>query len=56
MFIVVLKSCLCQKIMNKVCSCADGCDIKIYYQDTNSIHLDCDDVPLVVKRYKENTV
>ena len=25
--------------MNKVFSCADDCDIKIYYQDTDSIHL-----------------
>ena len=39
--------------MNKVFSCADDCDIKIYYQDTDSIHLDYDDVPLVVKRHNE---
>ena len=31
-------------IMNKVFSCADDCDIKIYYQDTDSIHLNYDDV------------
>ena len=30
--------------MNKVFSCADDCDIKIYYQDTDSIHLNYDDV------------
>ena len=28
-------------------------DIKIYYQDTDSIHLDYDDVPLAAKRYEE---
>ena len=39
--------------MNKVFSCADDCDVKIYYQDTDSIHLDCDDVPLVVKGYRK---
>ena len=39
--------------MNKVFSCADDCDIKIYYQDTDSIHLDYDDVPIVVKRYTD---
>ena len=53
MSIVVLKYCLCQKIMNKVFSCADDCDIKIYYQDTDPIHLDYDGVPIVVKRNKE---
>ena len=39
--------------MNKVFSCADDCDIKIYYQDTDSTHLNYDDVDKVVKRYKE---
>ena len=39
--------------MNKVFSCADGCDIKIYYQDTDSTHLNYDDVDTVVKRYEE---
>ena len=40
--------------MNKVFSCADDCGIKIYHQDTGSIHLNYDDVSKVVKRYKEN--
>ena len=35
--------------MNKVFSC----DIQIYYNDTDSIHLNYDDVPNVVKRYNE---
>ena len=38
--------------MNKVFSCADECDIKIYYQGTDSTHLNYGDVPEVVKRYK----
>ena len=42
-----------KRIMNKVFSCADDCQIKIYYQDTDSIHLNYDDVDTVVKRYKE---
>ena len=54
-FIVVLESCLCQKMI-KVFNCADDCDIKIYYQDTDSTHLDYDDVPIVVKSCKENMV
>ena len=41
------------RIMNKVFSCADDCGIKLYYQDTDSVHLKYDDVPKVVKRYKE---
>ena len=39
--------------MNKVFSCANDCGVKIYYQDTDSIHLNYDDVDTVVKRYKE---
>ena len=38
-------------IMNKVCSCADDCGVKIYYQDTDSMHLNYDDVHKVVERY-----
>ena len=41
-----------KRVMNKVFSCAGGCDIKIYYQGTDSIHLNCDDVDTVVERYK----
>ena len=39
--------------MNKVFSCADDCDIKIYYQGTGGIHLNYDDVGTVVKIYKD---
>ena len=39
--------------MNKVFRCADDCDIQIYYQGTDSIHLNYGDVDTVVKRYKE---
>ena len=42
-----------KRIMNKVFSCADDCDIEMYYQDTDSIHLNYGDVDTVVKRYKE---
>ena len=41
-----------KRIMNKVFSCADGCSIEIYYQGTDSIHLNYDDVATVVKIYK----
>ena len=40
-----------KRIMNKVFSCADDCDIKIYYQDTDSIHLNYDDVDKIEKKY-----
>ena len=42
-----------KRIMNKVFSCADDGAIKIYYQDTDSIHLNYDGVDTVVKGYKE---
>ena len=45
-----------KRIMNKVFSSASDIDVKIYYQDTDSIHLNYDDVDKVVKRYKENMV
>ena len=39
--------------MNKVFSCADVCDIKIYYQGTDPIYLNYDDVETAAKRYKD---
>ena len=39
--------------MNKVFSCAYDLNIKIYYQDTDSIHLNYDDVDKIVKKYKD---
>ena len=42
-----------KRIMNKVFSCADDCGIQVYYQDTDSIHLNYDDVPKIVDRYKD---
>ena len=42
-----------KRILNKVFSCADDCAIIIYYQDTDIIHLNYDDVDTVVERYKE---
>ena len=41
------------RVMSKVFSCADDMNIKMYYQDTDSIHLNYDDVDKNVKRYKE---
>ena len=34
-----------KRIMNKVFSCADDLGINNYHQDTDSIHLNYDDVP-----------
>ena len=45
-----------KRIMNKVFSPAFDIGVKIYYQDTDSIHLHYDDVGKIVKRYKENMV
>ena len=42
-----------KRIMNKMFSCADDCNVNIYYQDTGSIHLNYDDVDQIVERYKE---
>ena len=39
--------------MNKVFSCADDCDVKIYYQATHSIHLNYGDVDKIEKIYRE---
>ena len=52
MSIVVLKSCLrmSKRSMNKVFSCADDLNIKIYYQDTDSIRLNYDDVGKIVEK------
>ena len=38
--------------MNCVFGCANDCGVKINYQDTDSIHLNYDDVDTVVNRYK----
>ena len=42
-----------KRIMNKVFSCADDCDVKVYYQDTDSIHLNYDDVDKFENTYEE---
>ena len=43
-----------KRIMNKVFNCADELNFKIYYQDTDSIHLNYDDVPRLCEYYKQN--
>ena len=40
-------------IMNKVFSCADDLGITIYYQDTDNINLNYDDVPKIIETYKQ---
>ena len=42
-----------KRIMNKVFSCADDLGINTYYQDTDSIYLNYDDVPKMVEQYKQ---
>ena len=42
-----------KRIMNKIVSCADDCDVNMYYQDTESIHLNYDNVDTVVNTYKQ---
>ena len=44
---------LSKRIMNKVFSCADDCDIKTYHQDTASIHFNYEDVDKIENVYKE---
>ena len=43
-------------IMIKVSSCADDLGIKIYYQETDSIHLNYDEVDQLVNRYNKNII
>ena len=43
-----------ERIMNKAFSCADGCCIQIYYQDTDAVHLSYDGVDKIENGYKEN--
>ena len=40
-----------KQIMNKVFSCATGCDVKVYYQHTNNIYLNYV-VDKIVEKYK----
>ena len=42
-----------KRIMNRVFSCADDLNIKIYYQDTDSIHMNYDDVDKLCEYYKK---
>ena len=41
-------------IMNKVASFADDCSIEHCYQDTDSIHLNYEDVAKIAEIYKEH--
>ena len=42
-----------KNITNCVPDCANDCNMKIYHQDTDSIHVNCDDVDTVVQIYQE---
>ena len=42
-----------KRIMNKVFGVSNDCGVKMYYQDTDSIHLNYDDVDDIVKRFKQ---
>ena len=39
--------------MNKVFDVSNDCGVKIHYQDTDSVHLNYDDVDKIVKIYKQ---
>jgi hypothetical protein len=41
-----------KRIMNEVVCLADDNDIMIYYQDTDSLHMDCEKLPTLFKLYK----
>ena len=43
-----------KRIMDCVFDVSNDCGVKIYYQGTDSSHLNYDDVDEIVKRYKEN--
>ena len=43
-----------KRIVNKVFDVSNDCGVKIYYQDTGSIHLRFDGVDRIVKGYKQN--
>ena len=42
-----------KRIMNKVFEVSNDCGVEIYYQDTDSTHLNYEDVDEIVNRYKE---
>ena len=42
-----------KRIMNKVFDVSNDCGVKVYYQATDSIHLNYDDVGKIVKIYKQ---
>ena len=43
-----------KRIMNKVFDISNDCGVKIYYQDTDSFHLNYDDVDKIVKSISKN--
>ena len=43
-----------KRIMNKAFAVSNDCGVKIYYQYTDRIHLNYDNVDEIVKSYKQN--
>ena len=48
-------SSMSKRIMNKVFPCCDDCSIQVYYQDTDSIHLNYGDVDKPAEKCKQKT-
>ena len=42
-----------KRIMNKVFEVSNNCGVKVYHQDTDSIHLNYEDVDKIVNHYRE---
>ena len=42
-----------KRIMNEVFDICEECGMKVYYQDTDSLHLYEDDLPLLALKFKE---
>ena len=45
-----------KRVMNKVFDVSHDCGAKIYYQDTDSIHLNYDDVKKIAKKKNEQKI
>jgi hypothetical protein len=41
-----------KRIMNEVFECCERLDLRTYYQDTDSLHIACDDIPILANEFK----
>ena len=41
-----------KRIMNEVMCLAEDVDLKIFYQDTDSMHMNYDEVPILTKEFQ----